>query len=628
MCASPKPVAPADELLALHRSGLLAARYPRVRELIADLCDDELLRAGRLLSRIDPDDVLREHPATAALTVAVTGHGSLSQLVPPLTAELARHGVLLRPLVSDFDSYVSDLFEPTSAVYAAGADLVLCVLDPMIVFDEVPCPWRPRDVERVIEDKLRLLERLTTQFDATGQGILVLNTMPLPRNIAAQLVDHRSRARLGAVWREANARLLRLVDRHDLLVVLDLDPLIAEGIASRDARLSVYAKAHLSPDLLAAYGREVAHLARAVRGDHKKCLALDLDGTVWGGVLGEDGIDGIEVADCYRGQAFSGFQSVVKQIGSQGVLLAAVSKNDSEPVEQVLRDHPGMTLRSDDFVRVIANWRPKSENLSALAAELTLGVDSVVFVDDSAAECGLVRGELPNVAVIHLADEPALHVDKLLRDGWFSVLELTNADRSRPSEYRDALAREDFPRRSDSLAEYLRELDIHVRLSVVDEAEVSRISQLTLRTNQFNLTTERLQPGQVRALVANPTVSMFGIHASDRFGDNGLVGAIVMRWHRTAGHIDNFLLSCRMFGRGIEHACLASVLRHARARGTSAVFGAYRQTAKNGKVRDFYPRGGFVPVADERTTVIFRHDLAEIAPPPEHITLTGLRSAS
>ena len=628
MCASPRQEAPADELLALHRSGLLAARYPQVRDLVADLDDAELLRAGRLLSRIDPDDVVRAHPTAVTLTVSVTGHGTLSPLVPALTAELARHGVLLRPHLSDFDSYVHDLLDPASSVYTTDADLVLCVLDPMIVFDEVPTPWRVTDVERVVGEKLRLFERLTAQFGATGRGILVLNTMPLPQNIAAQLVDLRSRARLGAVWRDANARLLSLTDRHDNVVMLDLDPLVAQGIPSCDVRLSVYAKAHLSPDLLAAYAREVAHLARAVRGGAKKCLAVDLDDTVWGGVLGEVGADGIEVADRGRGQAFKAFQKVLKQVGAQGVLLAAVSKNDDQPVQDALRDHPGLTLRWDDFVRIIANWRPKPENLAALVDELNLGPDSVVFVDDNASECGLVRHELPDVAVIHLSDEPALHVDKLLRDGWFTVLDLTDADRLRPSQYRDALSHRDFPQTFDSLADYLRDLDVHVALSVVDEFEVSRISQLTLRTNQFNLTTDRLQPAQVRALATDPAVTVFGIHASDRFGDNGLIGAVVVRWEETAGHIDNFLLSCRVFGRDIERASLASVLHHARTRGANAVFGSYRQTAKNAKVRDFYPDNGFVPVAEDGATITFRHDLTDIAPPPDHIHLTDLGRGS
>lgn len=613
---------PAEDLTALHRAGQLIAQYPRVRQLVADLPRPELLTAGQLLARLAPDEIHRQHPAVPAVTVAITGHGTLSALVPALTAELARHGMVLRPQLADFDSYVFDLSDPGSALYASGASLVLCVLDPAMVFDEVPVPWRPDDVERVLEEKLQLIGQLMATFETAGQGTLVLNTMPLLRRYTAQLVDHGSRARLGAIWREANARLLRLTDQHAALVVIDLDPLLAEGITASDPRMSVYAKAHLSQDLLAGYAREVGHLARHLAGRTKKCLALDLDDTVWGGVLGEVGIDGIEVADSYRGEAFRAFQQVVKQVGSQGVLVAAVSKNELEPVRAALRDHPRMTLHEEDFVQVIANWRPKHENLAELAEDLNVGADSFVFADDSPYECGLVRRQLPDVTVIQLNDEPALHVDKLLRDGWFDVRELTATDRTRGAKYRDELVRKDFLHTFDSLDEYLRELDIHVRLAVADEPDIPRVSQLTLRTNQFNLTTRRLQQADVRGLVADPAWWVFAIHSGDRFGENGLVGVVFARRDGGALHLDNFVLSCRVFSRGIEQACLASVLRHARATGADEVFGSYRPTAKNGGVKDFYPRYGFVPVADDGTTATFRHDLVDIIAPPEYVHLT------
>ncbi|MFE4971395.1 HAD-IIIC family phosphatase [Kitasatospora sp. NPDC056651] len=613
---------PAEELLALHRAGRLAAAYPGLTSLLARLPETESVRAAQLLSHVDPEQVLREHPGLPSLTVAVTGHGTLSSLVPALALEGARHGVLLRTVVSDFDSYVFDLTDPGSALHAAAPDLVLCLLDPMVVTDELPTPWRPEDVEAVLAEKTALLDTLTARFAGSGRGTLVLNTMPLPRVLASQLIDHRSRARLGAVWREANARLLRLAETHPALVVLDLDPHAAEGVAVTDPRLSVYAKAHLSPGILARYAREVGHLARALAGRTKKCLAVDLDQTVWGGVLGDDGADGIEVADSPRGEAFQAFQKVLKQLASQGVLLAAVSKNDLAPVREVVTDHPGMTLREADFVRFAVNWRPKPENLRELAEDLNLAVESVVFVDDSPYECGLVRRELPGVSVVPLDEEPARHIEKLLRDGWFDVRELTVEDRERPALYRVEAERKDFLHGFDSLQDYLRELGVRVRIGPVEDREVPRVSQLTLRTNQFNLTTRRLQPAEVRELAAGRDTRVLAVHAGDRFGENGLVGAVLTRREGTTVHIDGFLLSCRVFARGIEQTALAAVLRQARADGAREVLATYRASAKNAKVRDFYPRNGFVPVADADGALVFRHDLASVLPVPDHVRLT------
>jgi FkbH-like protein len=617
------------ELVDLHRAGQLVARYPEVRDLLAELPDPDLVGAGHLLSRLDPEEVRRAHPTVPAVTVGITGHGTLSQLVAPLTAEFARHGILAHNVVSDFDSYLFDLADAGSALYEAAPDIVLCLLDPMVVFDEVPVPWHPADVERVATEKHAQISRVAARFQESSRGTLVLNTVPLLRQFTGQLVDQRCRAQLGAVWREVNARLLRLAEEYPAVVVVDLDPLVAEGIPAIDPRLSRYAKAHLSPGLLARYAREVGHLGRPIAGQAKKVLALDLDGTLWGGVLGDDGPEGIDVATGHRGAAFRAFQKVVKQLGAQGVLLAAVSKNDQEPVAAVLRDHPEMTLREDDFVRVVANWRPKPDNLVELAQDLNLGVDSFVFVDNSPYECGLVRHALPGVAVVGLDEEPANHIEALLRDGWFDTRELTTEDRTRVAKYRDELARKDFLDGFDSPEEYLRQLGVSVRLDVAGERDVPRVSQLTLRTNQFNLTTRRLQPAEVRDLLADPTAVVLSVHSGDRFGDNGLVGVVFTRRSGDAVHIENFLLSCRVFARGIEQTCLRAVLRHARATGAAAVLGSYRATAKNAKVRDFYPRNGFRTLADDGTTATFRHDLAEIPAPVEHIHLIdGLGESS
>jgi FkbH-like protein len=636
---------PEDDLFGVLRAGQAPRHYPRIRSLLtsldgADDADDaDLARAGRLLARLDPDEVLAAHPATATLRIAVTGHGTLSPLVPALTVQAARHGLLLRPHVAPFDSWVFELSDPNSALYAADADATLCVLDPHVVFDEVPVPWGPAEVEAVLAEKVAIIERLVKTFVAAERGgVLVLNTLPLPRRATAQLVDLRSRAELGALWREANARLLRLSGPS--VAVVDLDPLLAEGVRATDARTSAYAKDHLSAELLAAYAREVVHLARTSLGRTKKALVVDLDETLWGGVLGDDGVDGIEIGHGYRGEAFAAFQRVVKQIGSQGVVLAVVSKNEAEPVARALSEREGMVLREEDFVRVTANWRPKDENLAELAAALNLGVDSFVFADDSAFECGLVSRSLPEVAVVRLDAEPALHIDKLLADGWFDVRELTAEDRARTARYRDEVVRADFRAGFGSVQDYLAELDISVELAVPSDRELARVAQLTLRTNQFNLTTHRLRHDEVAARITDPDALVLRIAAADRFGENGLVGALFARWEQEQGHgqeqgrgqeqgqvpgqdrvlrIENMLLSCRVFSRGIEQACLSALAQHAREAGASAVVGEYRPTAKNVIVRDLYANNGFAATDEEH---LFRHDLRDIAPVPSHLRLT------
>ncbi|MEV4517234.1 HAD-IIIC family phosphatase [Dactylosporangium sp. NPDC049525] len=615
---------PLARLRVLHNEGRIAAEYRAVPGLLAEMTDPvDLTRAGQVLSRTEPDEILAAGGATDAdtVTVAITGHATLGTLVAPLTAQFARHGLLLRPHVSDFDAYIRDLQDPGSEVYSSGADLVLCVLDAQIVFDELAPGWTAEDVAATATAKLALLERLVAGYAERAGGRLVLNTVPLQRIHTAQLVDLRSRAALGMAWRQFNIGLLGLAERHPRVTVVDLDPVLAEGVAVHEPRMAVYAKAHLGDDLLFGYAREVAHLARTVRGRTKKVLVLDLDNTVWGGVLGDDGQDGIEVATTFRGEAFGRFQRVVKQLAAQGVVLAVSSKNDLDPVLTALREHPDMVLRESDFARVNANWNAKDVNIRDIAGVLNLGLDSFVFVDDSPFERGLVAQALPEVTVVAVDEEPALHVERLLADGWFDALELTEEDRARTQLYRAEGARQELLDGSGSLADYLDQLDVRVAVSRVGDAEVARVAQLTLRTNQFNLTTERLDQADVQRRVDDPEHLVLAVRSGDRFGDNGVVGAVFAHRSGDALHVDNVLLSCRVFARGIEQAALSEVLRLARDTGAATVHGTYRPTKKNTKVRDFYPSLGFETVADTDGELSFRHDLTDLPGVPGHLTL-------
>jgi FkbH-like protein len=616
---------PLDRLRRMHSAGTLASDYGSVPALLNEIAaapdgPADLMRAGLILGRLDAEEVRRE-AAVETVTVAVTGHGTLGSLLAPLTAEFARHGLLLEAHVGDFDAYLRDLQDTASHLYAPGLHLALCVLDPQIVIDELPRPWAAEDVERVAEAKLAQLDRLVERYADRAGARLVLNTVPLQRVLSHQLVDHRSRAALGIAWRRFNVGLLGLAARHPGVSVIDLDPLVADGGPVNDPRLAQYAKAYLSDELLAGYAREVAHLTRALFGRSRKILVTDLDNTLWDGVLGDDGADGIAAATTFRGEAFGRFQQVVRQLASQGVLLAVSSKNDQEAVLDVLRTHPDMLLRDTDFVRINANWSAKDASLRDIAERLNLSLDAFVFVDDSPFETGLVASSLPQVAVVRLGDEPATHVARLLADGWFDVFELTAEDRARTTLYRSDAAREELLQGSDSPQEYLRQLGITVTIARVAERDVGRIAQLTLRTNQFNLTTERLQPDEVRARATDPAWLVLAIRSADRFGDNGVVGAIFARWEADTLHIENMLLSCRVFARGIEHAAMAALLAHAGAAGATRVTGEYRPTAKNKKSAQFYPSAGFEPIGGEESGALFGRDLS--APPavPDHIRL-------
>ncbi|MFD5858335.1 HAD-IIIC family phosphatase [Streptomyces chartreusis] len=609
-------------LRALHRAGTLATEYGRVRALLTRMPATDLPAAGQLLARLDAKEVCR-HADVPVVTVAVTGHSTVAPVVAPLSAELARHGMLLEAKVAPYGSYLQDLMRPATAA-EEQPQLTLCLLDAHTVFDDVTVPWGVEDVEAAARARLSLVAGAVRTHQKAGRGLLVLNTVPLQRRYTHQLVDLRSRARLGAVWRDFNLGLLSLAEQHPGVVIVDLDPLVAEGVPACDPRTAQYARARLSDALLAAYAREAAHVVRARLGRTRKCLVLDLDGTLWGGVLGEDGPGGIDLGSGLRGEAFQAFQRVLGQLGAQGVLLAVSSKNDTDAVHETLRTHPAMVLREDDFVRVNANWKAKHDNLRDIADRLGLGLDSFVFVDDSLFECGLVAEQMPEVAVVRVDEEPALHPSALLADGWFDLFELTEADLERAGRYRTEALRQEFREDFGSYQDYLEGLGLEVLLRPPEESEIARVSQLTLRTNQFHLVTERLQVPQVSARMERPGLHVIAVRARDRFGDHGLVGALFLRRDAEVLRIDNFVLSCRVFSRGIESACVTAVLEFARNTGAGAVTGRYLPTPRNSAFAPFYAEHGFAVTGtdpEHPDAVTFRHDLGDITPAPAHLRL-------
>lgn len=617
-----------DRLRDLRGRGLLEKAYDQVAGVLAQEEPGggapEAAAAGRLLGGVDRAAVLAHHPATPVVTVAVTGQSTVGQVLDPLRGELARHGMLLHAVLGEHGTYLRDLTDPAGELHRAAPDLTLCLLDAETLFAQVPGVWRPEDVAEAAKD---VLARCATLADA-APGTLVLNTLPLPRTATHQLVDHRSRARLGAIWREFNARLLRLTERFPALVVIDLEPLTGEGGPVTDDRLARYAKVRLGAGLLAGYAREVGHLARALRGATRKCLVLDLDHTLWDGVLGEDGPDGIAAAGTLRGEAFGAFQKCVKQLSSQGVLLAVSSKNDQESVERVLAYHPDLVLRERDFVAVHANWEPKDGNLAGIARQLGLGTDALVFADDSPAERAQVRHGLPGVAVVPLGEDPATHVARLLADGWFDTMSLTEEDRARTGEYRARRERRELHAGAGSHEEFLRELDLRLEVGPPRPHEFARVSQLTLRTNQFNLAGGGHPEAVLSALAADPGRLLLAARSGDRFGDNGLTGAALLTVSEGRWHLDNLWLSCRVLGRGIEQAFLAILLSRARRLGLNTVSARYAPTVRNHRARDFYPSCGFVArdlpdrEADGDGTVEFHHDLTVLPDIPAHVRVT------
>jgi FkbH-like protein len=349
---------------------------------------------------------------------------------------------------------------------------------------------------------------------------------------------------------------------------------------------------------------------------------LDLDNTLWGGVVAEDGLEGIEIGDTSpRGEAFKAFQRYVSSLKERGVLLAVCSKNDHARAMEPFEKHPEMILRPDDFVSFKANWEPKSDNLRQMAAELHLGLDSLVFVDDNPAEIEIVRQFAPAVTTILLAGDVAEFAGQLQDCRLFEPRSITSEDAERTRQYRAESERQAVLGSAADMDTYLESLAMEAVVREFASVDVPRLAQLINKSNQFNLTTRRRTEAEVNALIGRPDHICLSMRLRDRFGDHGLISIVIGRVSGEAFQIDTWLMSCRVLKRQVEDTLLNELSRLARARGCLYLEGTYRSTPKNEMVREFYPRMGF----HTRTTTSdggeFVLDLASFRPRPTKMTL-------
>jgi FkbH-like protein len=361
------------------------------------------------------------------------------------------------------------------------------------------------------------------------------------------------------------------------------------------------AKLSFSDEIIALYADHVARTIAAIRGKSRKVLVLDLDNTVWGGVIGDDGIDGIQIAQGdARGEAFLTVQRLALDLRKRGVVLAVCSKNTDHVAREPFEKHPEMLLKLDQIAVFQANWNDKATNLQSIAEELSLGLDSFVFLDDNPVERGLIRKLLPQVAVPELPDDPALYARTLAAAGYFEAIAFASEDLNRAGFYQDNAKRATMQKQVGGVDAYLASLDMTITFQPFDAAGRARIVQLINKSNQYNLTTRRYTDPEVAEAESDRDVFTLQVRLADIFGDNGMISVVICRpGEPEIWEIDTWLMSCRVLGRKVEHMVLREVLCHARANGIRKLAGAYRPTDRNQLVADHYAKLGFTKVGEQ-----------------------------
>lgn len=385
-----------------------------------------------------------------------------------------------------------------------------------------------------------------------------------------------------------------------------------------DRRFYLRSTAPYSAAFLDELARRIVSSSRGFGSYFCKALVLDCDNTLWGGIVGEDLLDGIRLdPHSYPGRVYWQAQQHFLSLERQGVLLCLCSKNNPQDVDEVLDKHPFSILRRENLALRKVNWIDKARNIRAIAEELNIGLDSLVFLDDSDFECNAIRAELPMVRVFqvprNLADyEQTLnHIRELFLAGGVSA-----ESRSKTAQYRQRQEAAEERSRFSTHEEYLASLGLEVALARNDAGNVARISELTLKSNQFNLTTLRQSTADIERRMRSPSDTVYSLTVVDRFGSAGLTGVALLRWVGDSAQVDAFLMSCRVIGRGVEFCFWPQVVADARSRGCHRIEAEYRPTAKNGQVADFYDRLGLRLVSEDNGVKRYRAELDEFTPPP------------
>jgi FkbH-like protein len=609
---------------------------PAVRSLAKRrLSETQLSRLARVINTLR--DQGRSMAPLTPFKLGVIGNGTLDLIAPPLVASAARHGLDLQVVTVPYGSAVQEAMSPSSTLNQADCDAVLVALDYRGL------PLRPgltdaSDALRSVSDAVSVIETIRQGVrEASGARCIVQTLAPPPETL------------FGSLDRQAPGTMRRLIEavNNEISASLDGSGDVLFDVAglAQTVGLSHWhspvqwnmAKLPFAGACLPLYADHVGRLLGAMRGKGGRCLILDLDNTLWGGIVGDDGVEGLVLGEGDpTGEAFISVQRMALALRERGIVLAVSSKNDEANARRPFREHPEMLLREDHIAVFRANWQDKASNIRAIAQELSLGLDAMVFLDDNPAERGLIRRELPEVMVPELPEDPALYARTLAAGGYFEAVAISEEDRKRADYYQTNTRRAQAKVAATDINDYLKSLAMEMTVQPFDAVGRSRIVQLINKSNQFNLTTRRYGEPEIELLEHDRSALTLQIRLSDIFGDNGMISVVICRprgpeaRNTEVWEIDTWLMSCRVLGRGVERMVLNEILHHARARGIKTLVGVYRPTERNGMVRDHYESLGFTRrlVAENGETEWVMAATAEIPEAPMRVVRQGFMSAA
>lgn len=528
------------------------------------------------------------------IKVAILPTCTVDYLVVTLRFWLKLNGLAPEFFIADFNSIEQTVLDPDSSLYAFEPDIIWIFTTGRDIRVNLPLGALENQVYDALEQECLRWKSLWSSIQNRCSARIIQNNADLPlERIFGNLEG-------SAPWTHAN-----YLRRFNLMISQDPDPNVT--LFDLDFLSSVFGKQHwfqerywhhakilFSHDACVLTAHRAAGVIGAMKGRSKKVLVVDLDNTIWGGIIGDDGLTGIQLGDGARGEAFVSFQNYLISLKNRGILLAVCSKNSMENARLPFEKHPEMRLKLDDFSVFVANWDNKAENLNRIAQTLTLGLDAIVFADDNPVERDLVRQALPQVAVPELPQDPADYVRVIDAQGYFETLSFSREDQDRHRLYASGMKRNKAMKEFTDMDQFLVSLDMRCVSGAFDQVNLPRISQLINKSNQFHLTTTRYNPGQIQRFMKTDLYVCRYFRLIDRFCDNGLSAAVILK---NQDHItlviDTWVMSCRILSRTMEHHVMNSIIDIALKNKFKKIKGIYKPSPKNGMTKDLYKNFGF-----------------------------------
>ncbi len=554
----------------------------------------------------------------AKLSLGIVSNSITQLLVPAIIGTALRYGFALEVVETGYNQVAQAALSHDSPLEGRKLDSILVAID----YRGLPLFITPGDsvaAEKTLSGCLEYLRTIIQKLhQKTGAQIIVQNIVPPMEYTFGSFEERLPGTRLWLI-RKLNAALNELSPAE--ATILDIAGLAAcTGLEQwHDPKLWNLAKAAVSQKCLPIYAEYVCRILAAKKGKSRRCLILDLDNTLWGGVIGDDGVDGILIGNGDpTAEAHLALQETILSLRNRGIVLAVSSKNEDETARKPFREHREMVIKEEHIAVFQANWSDKATNIKAIAQTLSLGLESMVLLDDNPAERLQVRRELPEVAVPELPADPALFGDVLLAAGYFEAIAFSQEDRQRAEFYQLNAQRAALMDQSSDMEGYLKSLNMEITFQPFDQNGRARITQLVSKSNQFNLTTKRYSEADIKTMEENPDVFTLQVHLADALGDNGMISVVICNKYTGYWEIDTWLMSCRVLGRGVEEAVLQEIIHNATNNNITRITGIYIPTPKNIIVKDLYAKLGFTKIsaADHSRHEAWSLDIAGFTPRP------------